>query len=125
MGYRLAGGLCLMGFVVSSRAIAAEEQKAIENAIIDNIDVINASPNFAASTLFLIYSTSRNTIVNTINKQTEEVKEVLRPKFVEMDKLIRNLTVTINLVVCARAPFFDHFKTSEELGTIQKVMLLA
>lgn len=125
VGYRLAGGLFLLGFVITGRAISVQEQKGFNDIVLEQLEIINTSPNFVKSKIFIMFTSLKSIVMNVIDKHTGNVLDFKKLKFVEIDKYVRNITLPYNFISFTISPFYDHFMDAEEQGKIHKVFLLA
>ncbi len=117
----MAGGLSLIGFIASAGILSSEEQRSIQKTVIDQISLINNKENFYDRRLFLMILTSRNSIIHIINKRNKEIVEFKKVKYVETDKLVKSITLPLNLVTYAISQFYDSFMLKEEQDTIMNV----
>ena len=106
-----------MGFIANARAIGTDERRGLLKAVVDALEIVNSSPNFAQPGLVVLLRSTKETTAYIVDRRSGQVVAHRKPKFVDVDKYVKSLTLSLSVVLHTPAPFFDSFSCAEDQGT--------
>lgn len=121
IGYRLVGGLKLIGFHFKAKLLSNDEVKQCHSLITEVLDIISNSPNTTNPFVLFYCQDILSNRVYVLNKNSGDLAEYKGFNFVSLDDLIHCIYLPISFVLRTKEEFFNNFFINEGDGSYHKI----
>ena len=124
IGYRLVGGLCLMGFHFTAKMLSTEEIKQCHILVAEVLDTMRSSSNISNPFILLYCQDILSNRVYVISNASGDIAEYKGFDFANFDNLLRTVYLPINFIFRTREQFYENFFANEDNGCYHKIELV-